>query len=177
MMALFPRTNVSEVLWNLKDDNFLRCPETLFSFHLTNDEEVHQSLKSSSINQLLLRQIRKILKTCCFQIASAQTKLNNTISSTFITNDMKSDILSPLYKRKCNIDDCDISELLPLEISAHQGHRAFLCYLYNNFSSFFNSRASTYSNTINRLIMSKINLTFIYIFLIPTWEINQLTPG
>ena len=36
---------VSEIFRKLKNDNILKCPETQFSFYLTNDEEVLKTIK------------------------------------------------------------------------------------------------------------------------------------
>ena len=105
----------------MKDENILKCPEKQFSFHLTNDEEVLKYIKllspSSSPGNCDISV--KILKACCFEIAPALVKiLNSCILSTAIANDWKSAIISPLYKGKGNIDECDnyrgISILQPI---------------------------------------------------------------
>jgi hypothetical protein len=112
---------VSEIFRKLKDENILKCPEKQFSFHLTNDNEVLKYIKllspSSSPGNCDISV--KILKACCFEIAPALVKIfNSCILSTAIANDWKSAIISPLYKGKGNIDECDnyrgISILQPI---------------------------------------------------------------
>ena len=101
---------VSEIFRKLKNDNILKCPETQFSFNLTNDEEVlkYINMLSSSSSHGKCDISVKILKSCCVEIApSLAKKFNTCILCTFIANAWKSAIISPVYKGKDNIDECD----------------------------------------------------------------------
>ena len=112
---------ISECFKRLKEENLLKVPKNLFSFRQTNDNEVLKYIKllSPSSSQGNCDISVKVLKACEIEIAPALVKLFNAcFTQAALSKDWKTAIISPLYKGKGSIDECDnyrgISVLQPI---------------------------------------------------------------
>lgn len=100
---------INKTFPDLKIENKLFVNST-FSFRTTNSEEVLQLLnKIDSSSAAGNGDIStKILKSCASIIAPSLAKMfNSCISSLSITNSWKFAIITPLFKGKGQIDECD----------------------------------------------------------------------